>query len=87
MEALGISLIVAGMAFFCSGLIFLLPSKKKYSGDERSFGQDQAEEIVGYNATKDSNQPANASSIPRDRASRPSHRSGDLAGQSPFNSA
>jgi hypothetical protein len=43
MEALGISLIVGGMAFFFSGLIFLLPSKKKYSEDERSFGQGHAE--------------------------------------------
>jgi len=39
MEALGISLIVGGMAFFFSGLIFLLPSKKKFSEDERSCGQ------------------------------------------------
>jgi hypothetical protein len=43
MEALGTSLIVAGMAFLFSGLIFLLPSKKKYSGDDRSFGQNQVE--------------------------------------------
>jgi hypothetical protein len=43
MDALGTSLIVAGMAFLMSGLIFLLPTKKKYSGEDRSFGQGQPE--------------------------------------------
>ena len=43
MEALGTSLFVGGMAFFFSGLIFLLPGKKKYHGAERSFGEGQPE--------------------------------------------
>jgi len=43
MDALGTSLLVAGMAFLFSGLIFLLPSKKNYSGADRSFGQSHAE--------------------------------------------
>jgi hypothetical protein len=42
-EALGTSLIVAGMAFLFSGLIFLWPTKQKYSGEDRSFGQGQSE--------------------------------------------
>jgi hypothetical protein len=43
MNALGISLIVGGMAFLFSGLVFLLPSEKKLSGRKQSFEESQKE--------------------------------------------
>jgi Na+-transporting methylmalonyl-CoA/oxaloacetate decarboxylase gamma subunit len=47
MKALGLSMIVGGMAFLFSGLIFLLPTERKLSAREHSFGESQ-EEIEYY---------------------------------------
>ena len=41
MNALGIALIVGGMAFLCSGLIFLPPKGRKRSSAHASFEQSQ----------------------------------------------
>ena len=43
MDALGLSLIVAGSAFLVSGLIFLLPSERKLSEQVKSFEESQQE--------------------------------------------
>jgi hypothetical protein len=43
METLAISLIVAGSAFVCSGLIFLLPIQKTITGKQRSVEQSLSE--------------------------------------------
>lgn len=43
MDALGVSLIVGGMAFLFSGLIFLLPIEGKVAGKRRSFEESQQE--------------------------------------------
>ena len=43
MNALGLSLIVAGSAFLVSGLIFLLPSERKLSEQVKSFEESQLE--------------------------------------------
>jgi hypothetical protein len=42
MEALGISLVVGGLAFLMSGLIFLLPSQRKQSVKE---SQEEPDEL------------------------------------------
>ena len=41
MDALGISLIVGGMAFLFTGLIFLLPTERKLSSRQESFEESQ----------------------------------------------
>jgi len=43
MKALGLSMIVGGMAFLFSGLIFLLPTERKLSAREHSFEESQEE--------------------------------------------
>jgi hypothetical protein len=43
MNALGVSLIVGGMALLFSGLIFLLPIEGKVAGKRRSFEESQKE--------------------------------------------
>jgi hypothetical protein len=43
MNALGVSLIVGGMALLFSGLIFLLPIEGKVAGKRRSFEENQKE--------------------------------------------
>ena len=43
MNALGLSLIVAGLAFLASGLIFLLPTERKLSEQVKSFEDSQKE--------------------------------------------
>ena len=43
MDALGVSLIVGGMAFLFSSLVFLLPREKKVAGNERSFEESRKE--------------------------------------------
>ena len=41
MDALGISLIVGGMAFLFSGLLFLLPTERKLSSRNESFEESR----------------------------------------------
>jgi hypothetical protein len=43
MTALGLAMIVGGVAFLLSGLIFLLPTGRKQSARDRSFEQAQQE--------------------------------------------
>jgi hypothetical protein len=43
MDALGVTLIVGGMAFLCSGLIFLLPWENRLSESEQSIEESQRE--------------------------------------------
>ena len=43
MKALGLSMIVGGVAFLFSGLIFLLRTERKLSARERSFEETQEE--------------------------------------------
>jgi hypothetical protein len=43
MKALGLSMIVGGVAFLLSGLIFLLPTERKLSARNHSFEESQAE--------------------------------------------
>jgi hypothetical protein len=43
MNALGLSLIVAGLAFLFSGLIFLLPTERKLFKQVESFEESQKE--------------------------------------------
>jgi hypothetical protein len=43
MYALGLSMIVAGMAFLISGLIFLLPIEQKLSAGDQTFEESQKE--------------------------------------------
>jgi cytochrome c biogenesis protein CcdA len=43
MKALGLSMIVGGMAFLFSGLVFLLPTERKLSARKRSFEESQEE--------------------------------------------
>jgi hypothetical protein len=47
MTALGLSMIVGGMAFLLSGLIFLLPTGRKQSARDRSF-EEARNEIEFY---------------------------------------
>ena len=47
MKALGLSMIVGGMAFLVSGLVCLLAIERKLSARERSFDESQ-EEIEYY---------------------------------------
>jgi hypothetical protein len=47
MDILGVSLIVGGTAFLCSGLVFLLPAKRKVSSQEESV-QIHQEQIEFY---------------------------------------
>ena len=41
MNSLGIALIVGGMAFLCSGLIFLIPVEGKFDSSQDSFEESQ----------------------------------------------
>jgi hypothetical protein len=41
MHALGVSLLVGGIAFLLSGLIFLLPTERKLSSRQESFENSQ----------------------------------------------
>jgi hypothetical protein len=41
MNVLGVSLLVGGVAFLCSGLIFLLPTERKTSSHEKSVQENQ----------------------------------------------
>jgi hypothetical protein len=43
MKALGLSMLVGGVAFLFSGLIFLLPTERKLSKRQRSFQEGQQE--------------------------------------------
>jgi len=43
MTALGLSMIVGGMAFLLSGMIFLLPIGQKRSARDQSFEESQGE--------------------------------------------
>ena len=43
MKALGLSMIVGGVACLFSGLIFLLPTERKLSARNHSFEESQAE--------------------------------------------
>jgi hypothetical protein len=43
MNTLGLSMIVAGVAFLFSGLIFLLPIEKRLSAREQIFEESQKE--------------------------------------------
>jgi hypothetical protein len=36
MDTLGFSLIVGGMAFLCSGMVFLLPTEREISSQKKS---------------------------------------------------
>ena len=47
MTALGLSMMVGGMAFLLSGLIFLLPIGRKQSAQDRSF-EEARNEIEFY---------------------------------------
>jgi hypothetical protein len=47
MHTLGISLIVGGAAFVCSGLVFLLPAERKVFASEKSV-EESLQEIEGY---------------------------------------
>jgi hypothetical protein len=41
MDAAGVALLVGGMAFLCSGLVFLLPTERKISSRTESFEASQ----------------------------------------------
>jgi predicted phage tail protein len=43
MTALGLSMIVGGVAFLLSGMVFLLPTGRRQSARDRSFEQSQDE--------------------------------------------
>jgi predicted phage tail protein len=43
MTALGLSMIVGGMAFLLSGMIFLMPTGRKQSARDQSFEESQDE--------------------------------------------
>jgi F0F1-type ATP synthase assembly protein I len=47
MTALGLSMIVGGMAFLLSGLIFLLPAERKQSARDQTF-EEARNEIEFY---------------------------------------
>jgi Na+-transporting methylmalonyl-CoA/oxaloacetate decarboxylase gamma subunit len=47
METLGVALVVGGMAFLFSGLIFLLPTERKLSSRIESF-EDTQQQIEHY---------------------------------------
>ncbi len=47
MDTLGLVLIVAGAAFLCSGLIFLLPTERRVSSSRRST-EENLDEIESY---------------------------------------
>ena len=47
MTALGLSMIVGGMAFLLSGLVFLVPAGRKQSARDRSF-EEARNEIEFY---------------------------------------
>jgi hypothetical protein len=47
METLGVALLVGGMAFLFSGLIFLLPTERKLSSRMESF-EDSQQQIEYY---------------------------------------
>jgi hypothetical protein len=47
METFGVALLVGGMAFLFSGLIFLLPTERKLSSRMESF-EDSQQEIEYY---------------------------------------
>ncbi len=47
MDTLGLALIVAGAAFLCSSLIFLLPTERKVSSSRRST-EENLDEIESY---------------------------------------
>ena len=47
METLGVALLVGGMAFLFSGLIFLLPTERKLSSRIESF-EDTQQQIEHY---------------------------------------
>ena len=47
MDTLGVALLVGGMAFLFSGLIFLLPTERKLSSRMESF-EDSQQEIEYY---------------------------------------
>jgi hypothetical protein len=47
MDALGVSLLVGGTAFLCSGLVFLLPRERDLSSHRRSVEESQ-EQIEFY---------------------------------------
>ena len=47
METLGLALLVGGMAFLFSGLIFLLPAERKLSSRMESF-EDSQQQIEYY---------------------------------------
>jgi hypothetical protein len=47
METLGVALLVGGMAFLFSGLVFLLPTERKRSSRMESF-EDSQEQIEYY---------------------------------------
>lgn len=43
MKMLGLSMVVGGIAFLCSGLIFLLPTERRMSVRQQSFEESQEE--------------------------------------------
>jgi hypothetical protein len=47
METLGVALLIGGMAFLFSGLIFLLPTERKLSSRLESF-EDSQQQIEYY---------------------------------------
>ena len=47
METLGVALLVGGMAFLFSGLVFLLPTERKHSSRMESF-EDSQQQIEYY---------------------------------------
>jgi hypothetical protein len=47
MDTIGVALIVGGMAFLCSGLVFLLPTERRISSSQKSFEKNQ-QEIADY---------------------------------------
>jgi hypothetical protein len=47
METLGVALLVGGMAFLFSGLVFLLPTERKRSSRMESF-EDSQQQIEYY---------------------------------------
>jgi Na+-transporting methylmalonyl-CoA/oxaloacetate decarboxylase gamma subunit len=50
MQTIGVAMIVGGMAFLFSGLIFLIPTERKISSSEQSFDESQ-QQIEYYPAT------------------------------------
>jgi hypothetical protein len=53
MQALGLSMIIGGMAFLISGLIFLLPRERNWSNRENLREQTQSEIQSCPDATRD----------------------------------